>query len=372
MKRVFLIVADSFGIGALPDAALFNDRGANTLKGIASSSYFRADNMIKLGLANIEVVNCLEKTDAPIGKYGALKELSMGKDTTIGHFEISGQISRNPLPTYKDGFPEEIINTFIEKTGCRGVLCNKPYSGTEVIRDYGEEHERTGYPIVYTSADSVFQIAAREDIIPLEKLYEYCSIARSFLKVGRVIARPFIKTENGPKRTANRRDYSIEPPYPTMLDVLKEKGKDVIAVGKIRDIFAGRGITEHIPTHSNKEGMDTAEKLLERDFNGLAFINLVDFDMVYGHRNDVDGYAAAIAEFDLWLGGFIPKMKDEDLLIVTADHGCDPSDISTDHTREYVPFLMYHKGIEPADLGIIEGFTFNADMVFDWIGLKEV
>ena len=366
-KRIFLIVLDSFGIGNAPDAEMFNDTGANTLKSISASPFFKIDSMKNLGLCNIDTVDYLNKAKSPSGKFGALTELSAGKDTTTGHFEIAGIISKEPFPTFPEGFPDEVIKEFEKQTGC-GVLCNKPYSGTKVIADYGEEHLKTGKLIVYTSADSVFQIAAHTDIVPLEKLYEYCRIARKILTgkyaVGRVIARPF-NGEHPFVRTADRHDFSVEPPAETMLDRLKFNGYDVISVGKIADIFAHRGITEELLSHSNAEGMNITYKMLEKDFQGLCFVNLVDFDMLYGHRRDIDGYAKAISEFDNWLSVFTPKMQDDDLLIITADHGCDPAYSGTDHTREQVPLLIYSKGIEPQNLGIINGYNYISNVILD-------
>ena len=366
-KRIFLIVLDSFGIGNAPDAEMFNDTGANTLKSISASPFFKIDSMKNLGLCNIDTVDYLNKVKSPSSKFGALTELSAGKDTTTGHFEIAGIISKEPFPTFPEGFPDEVIKEFEKQTGC-GVLCNKPYSGTKVIADYGEEHLKTGKLIVYTSADSVFQIAAHTDIVPLEKLYEYCRIARKILTgkyaVGRVIARPF-NGEHPFVRTADRHDFSVEPPAETMLDRLKYNGYDVISVGKIADIFAHRGITEEFLSHSNAEGMNITYKMLEKDFKGLCFVNLVDFDMLYGHRRDIDGYAKAISEFDNWLSVFIPKMQDDDLLIITADHGCDPAYSGTDHTREQVPLLIYSKGIEPQDLGILNGYNYISNVILD-------
>lgn len=366
-KRIFLIVLDSFGIGNAPDAEMFNDTGANTLKSISASPFFKIDSMKNLGLCNIDTVDYLNKVKFPSGKFGALTELSAGKDTTTGHFEIADIISKEPFPTFPEGFPDEVIKEFEKQTGC-GVLCNKPYSGTKVIADYGEEHLKTGKLIVYTSADSVFQIAAHTDIVPLEKLYEYCKIARKILTgkyaVGRVIARPF-NGEHPFVRTADRHDFSVEPPAETMLDRLKSNGYDVISVGKIADIFAHRGITKEFLSHSNAEGMNITRKMLEKDFKGLCFVNLVDFDMLYGHRRDIDGYAKAISEFDNWLNVFIPKMQDDDLLIITADHGCDPAYSGTDHTREQVPLLIYSKGIEPQDLGILNGYNYISNVILD-------
>lgn len=366
-KRIFLIVLDSFGIGNAPDAEMFNDTGANTLKSISASPFFKIDSMKNLGLCNIDTVDYLNKVKFPSGKFGALTELSAGKDTTTGHFEIAGIISKEPFPTFPEGFPDEVIKEFEKQTGC-GVLCNKPYSGTKVIADYGEEHLKTGKLIVYTSADSVFQIAAHTDIVPLEKLYEYCRTSRKILTgkyaVGRVIARPF-NGEHPFVRTADRHDFSVEPPAETMLDRLKSNGYDVISVGKIADIFAHRGITEKFLSHSNAEGMNITYKMLEKDFKGLCFVNLVDFDMLYGHRRDIDGYAKAISEFDNWLSVFIPKMQDDDLLIITADHGCDPAYSGTDHTREQVPLLIYSKVIEPQDLGFLNGYNYISNVILD-------
>ena len=368
MKRIFLIVLDSFGVGHLPDAQDFGDFGANTLKSISKSPNFCIPNLIKCGLGNIDGVDCIKKTHTPLGVFARCAEKSRGKDTTVGHWEISGLISDFPLPTYPKGFPKEVLDEFENRTG-RKTICNLPYSGTEVIKDYGKEHLESGALIVYTSADSVFQIAAHEDIVPLEELYRYCEIAREILQgkhgVGRVIARPFTTINGQLVRTANRRDFSKEPNGKTMLDAISESGKDVIAVGKIKDIFASRGISIHYPTHSNKEGIDTALELLKKDFCGLAFINLVDFDMLYGHRNDIDGYARALSEFDSYLPKFIDGLRDDDLLIITADHGCDPGDVSTDHTREYTPLIILGNLLEPKNLGTLPSFSVIASTICD-------
>ncbi len=370
MKRVFLIVLDSFGIGAAPDAADFGDSGANTLASIAKTGKLNAKNLISLGLGNIEGVSAVDKNPNHTATVARLRELSKGKDTTTGHWEIAGIVSEKAMPTYPNGFPDDVIEEFEKRVG-RKTICNKPYSGTDVIRDYGKEHLETGKLIVYTSADSVFQIAAHVDKVPLETLYSYCKIAREMLVgehgVGRVIARPFSGKAPEFKRTADRRDFSLLPPVDTMNDKLKASGLDVIGVGKIGDIFAMKGITETYPTHSNAEGMEMTLKLAEKDFDGLCFINLVDFDMLYGHRQDADGYAEAISRFDKWLEEFIPKMKDEDILIITADHGCDPSDQSTDHTREHVPFLMYGNSVKPENLGTIDGFSFIGETVTKYL-----
>lgn len=359
-KRVFLIVLDSYGVGALPDAAQFGDEDANTLYTVSKEPAFRADNLKKLGLFHIDGLDWASPVGNPIGSYGKCNEQSKGKDTTTGHWEIAGAISRQPMPTYPNGFPNEIIDAFSKATG-RGVLCNRPYSGTEVIQVYGDEHVRTGNLIVYTSADSVFQIAAHEDVVPLEELYEDCKIARDLLKgehaVGRVIARPFIGTSGNYTRTPHRHDYSLTPPV-TLLNVMKEAGLDVISVGKISDIFAGSGITESIPTEGNTHGLSVTSSLQERDFHGLCFVNLVDFDMLYGHRRDPAGYAKATAEFDGFLGDFLPRMGSEDILIITADHGCDPAyPKHTDHTREYIPLLWYQPGCHPCNLHIRETYA---------------
>ena len=350
-KRVFLIVLDSFGIGAEPDAAAFGDEGTNTLGAIAKHPNFNCPNLQKMGMFNIDGVTAGEKTAAPIGSFARLQEQSMGKDTTIGHWEIAGVVSPKPLPTFPNGFPDELIHEFEEKTGHK-VLCNKPYSGTQVLKDYGEQAMKENALIVYTSADSVFQVAANEELVPVHELYRYCEIAREMLKgeygVGRVIARPFLgHTADTFYRTTNRHDLSLKPPRATMLDLLKDAGRDVIAVGKIFDIFDGEGVTEKIKTTGNTNGIAFTKALQTRDFEGLAFVNLVDFDMLYGHRRDVAGYAAAATEFDKFVADFIPGMRESDLLMVTADHGCDPSYTkTTDHTREYVPYLICGKGVE--------------------------
>ncbi len=371
-KRVFLIVLDSFGIGELPDAKLFSDEGSNTLRALSALPEFNCPNMKKLGLFNIDTCQelCSDLPDKCEASYARLSEKSMGKDTTTGHWEIAGVISKEALPTYPDGFPEDVIEKFKALTG-KGVLCNKPYSGTDVIRDYGEEHLRSGDLIVYTSADSVFQIAAHEDIVPLDELYRYCEIARKMLVgkhgVGRVIARPF-GGEYPFTRLSGRHDYSIECPDITMLDRLKELGFDTISVGKINDIFAGRGISESYPTKNNAEGMEITKVLQNKDFCGLCFVNLVDFDMLFGHRNDARGYAIALSEFDAFLGDFLVGLKEEDLLIITADHGCDPSTPSTDHSREYVPLLMCGNGVpKNKNLGTIHGFDYISKIVLDYL-----
>lgn len=370
-KRVFLIVLDSVGIGAEPDAHLFGDEGSNTLGAVREHINFNCPNMVSLGLFNIDGVGGGVAT--PRAAHARLQESSMGKDTTIGHWEIAGVISEKPMPTYPDGLPKDMIERFEALAGVK-TLCHKPYSGTEVIKDFGKEHMETGALIVYTSADSVFQIAAHEDIVPIEKLYEYCEIAREMLQgdwgVGRVIARPF-EGEYPFKRTSRRHDYSLTPPRPTMLDLLKKNGFETISIGKIYDIFAGQGVSESNRTSSNDDGMQKTMQILDRDFNGLCFVNLVDFDMLYGHRNDVAGYALALTNFDKWLGEFMPRLNDDDLLIITADHGCDPKTPSTDHSREYVPMLMYGKNVKPVNLGTLPTFSDIAATVLDVFGIKK-
>ncbi len=373
IKRVFLIVLDSLGAGELPDACDYGDKGAHTLRSISWSPKFHIPNLLKLGIGNIDGLDFLGTNDNPQAAVCKLGELSKGKDSTIGHWEISGIISDSPLPTFPNGFPQEIIDKFSELTG-RGILCNKPYSGTQVIADYGQEHERTGDLIVYTSADSVFQIAAHEDVVPIEKLYEYCEIARKMLVgeygVGRVIARPFVGSMGNYTRTSRRHDFSIVPPSKTILDELKSAGRDVISVGKIKDLFAEQGLTEMIATESNDDGMNKTSQVANRDFNGLCFVNLVDFDTVYGHRNNIDGYAEALSKFDKWLGEFLPNLRDDDILMLTADHGCDPGDLSTDHTREYIPLMIYGKSVLSVNLGIRRTFSDIAATLADIFGVN--
>ena len=361
MKRVFLMVLDSCGAGAMPDSERFGDVGVNTLRSCAGSGKLHIPNMVRAGIGNIDGLDFLGKTDTPTGAVARLAEASMGKDTTIGHWEIAGIISPDPLPTYPNGFPEEVLEPFRQATG-RGILANAPWSGTAVISEFGDAHVRTGDLIVYTSADSVFQIAAHEEVVPLEQLYEYCHIARSQLRgkhgVGRVIARPFIGADGKYTRTANRHDYSLEPPARTLLDAVKEAGLSSIAVGKIYDIFAGQGTTEHVYNKSNADGMQHAMNYAKQDFEGLCFVNLVDFDMMFGHRRDIDGYANALSEFDAWLGDFLQQMGEEDVVMITADHGCDPAyTATTDHTREYVPLLVLGEGIKPVNLGTRSSFA---------------
>ncbi len=374
MKRIFLFVLDSCGIGQMPDSQSFGDVGVNTLASCATSAKLSIPNLIAAGMGNIDGVSCLPKTDKPTGAVARLQEASMGKDTTIGHWEIAGLISPDPLPTYPEGFPQEVLDAFAKATG-RGCLCNLPYSGTDVIRDYGEEQKKTGKWIIYTSADSVFQVAANEEWIPLEELYDACHKARQLLRgkhgVGRVIARPYVgDCKDNFKRTSNRHDYSLEPPAKTMLDAIKEAGLSSIAVGKIHDIFAGYGDTEFVYNTSNANGMEHAMDYAKKDFTGLCFVNLVDFDMLFGHRRDVDGYANALTEFDTWLGGFMQELGEDDLVMITADHGCDPAyTATTDHTREYVPLVMLGKAVKPVNLGTRKTFADIAATVTELLGV---
>lgn len=372
-RRLFLIVLDSVGIGEAPDAAQFGDEGSNTVRAAVEAG---ADlpNLRRLGLFNIDGMDWTEPEAAPIGAFGRMREASMGKDTTIGHWEIAGVVSPKPLPTFPDGFPPEIIRNFEKLTG-RKVICNKPYSGTQLLLDYGREHVETGALMVYTSADSVFQVAAHEDIVPIEELYHDCELAREMLTgdyaVGRVIARPFVGEYPNYTRTARRHDYSLQPPRATMLNNLEDAGYECIGVGKISDIFAGSGITQQIRTQNNTDGIAKTLDLMEDDFEGICFVNLVDFDMVYGHRNDAPGYARALMEFDQALPKFMEQMGEDDLLIITADHGCDPSTPSTDHSREYTPMLAWSKKIRPgANLGTRTTFADIGATVLEYFGLE--
>ncbi len=377
-KRVFIIVLDSFGIGELPDAHKFGDVGANTLRSIAGSSAFNAPELTRMGLFNIDGVDSRPGVDAPTASYARIVERSMGKDTTIGHWEIAGVVSPQALPTYPNGFPADVVEAF-EKAVGRKVICNKPYSGTDALVDFGEAHVSTGDLILYTSADSVFQIAAHEEVVPLEELYRYCQIARDMLTasgvhaVGRVIARPFLgKDKTDFKRTTNRHDFSLTPPKKTMLDCIRNAGMETIGVGKIYDIFAGVGVSEQLKTTGNTHGMEVTLELADRDFEGLAFVNLVDFDMLYGHRNDVDGYAKAMTDFDAQLTVFMQKMRPDDLLIITADHGCDPGfAASTDHSREYVPMLAYGADVRAGvNLHTRQSFADIAATTCDFLGVE--
>lgn len=377
MSRVFLVVLDSFGIGAMPDSKSFGDVDVNTIGSCSSHPSFNMPNMARMGLFNIDGVKTDKdyKTKEPTALFARMTEKSMGKDTTIGHWEIAGVVSPKPLPTFPNGFPESFISAFEERIG-RKCLCNKTYSGTEVIKDYGDEHVKTGALIVYTSADSVFQIAAHEDVVPLEQLYEYCHIAREMLQgdigVGRVIARPFVGESGNYTRTSNRHDYSLLPPADTMLDVIKKAGMETLAVGKINDIFAGKGISEFVYTKSNDDGVDKMLNWMDRDFEGICFVNLVDFDMVYGHRRNIEGYATALSKFDSQLPAICDKLREDDYLMITADHGCDPGYLATtDHTREYTPFIVYGKKVTPMNMGTRDSFADIAATVTKVLGIDE-
>lgn len=371
-KRVFLIVLDSFGVGEMSDSADFGDKGANTLRSCFNTGNLNVPNMQKMGLFNIDGVEVGEKCGNPIGAFLKISERSKGKDTTTGHWEIAGCVSEKPFPTFPNGFPAELIEEFERRTG-RKVLCNLPYSGTKVIADYGEEHIKTGALIVYTSADSVFQIAAHEEIVPVEQLYKYCEIARELLTgdyaVGRVIARPF-EGKHPFTRTPRRHDYSLIPPKPTMLDILVENGLDTIGIGKIFDIFAGKGVKYCDRRIGNVDDMKITSEYQEKDFHGLCFTNLVDFDMQFGHRRDPQGYTNALNDFDEWLGGFLEKMRPDDVVILTADHGCDPCHTGTDHTREHIPVLIYGSEISPCNIGTRDCFGDIAASVLDLLGVS--
>lgn len=374
-KRIALIVLDSVGIGELPDAGAFGDSGAHTLGHIADfAKDFRVPNLERLGLGNIAPLSKVPPTDKPLGYYGKMAEQSVGKDTMTGHWEIMGLYTTIPFKTYPDGFPPELLEEFKARTG-RGVIGNKPASGTEILDELGEEHMRTGAWIVYTSADSVFQIAAHEGVIPLEELYQACKIARELtlrpeFAVGRVIARPFVGESGAFKRTPNRHDYAVKPPAPTVLNRVAEAGLDSIAVGKINDIYSGEGITKAYPTKSNGDGVNRTIQVLKEGFLGLLFTNLVDFDSLYGHRRDVEGYANALMEFDARLPELMGEIGPEDLLILTADHGNDPVHAGTDHTREYVPILLYSPAFsQPGNTGVRETFADLGTLVADNFGL---
>ena len=376
IKRVFLIVLDSFGIGCAPDAADFGDGSCSTLASLTTSPELRAPNLTKLGLFNIDGVGCGTPADSPIGTFARLRELSRGKDTTIGHWEIAGIVSEQPMPTYPNGFPKEILERLSAACDGKKMLCNKPYSGTQVIHDYGREQEETGGLIVYTSADSVLQIAANEADVPVERLYEYCRAAREIMQgehgVGRIIARPYVGSYPNYERTAHRHDFSLDPTGDTMMDALVRQGHEVIAVGKISDIFAGRGITRSTGVNENNaDGMEKTLRIQQEDFTGLCFVNLVDFDMVYGHRRDIAGYARATTEFDVQLGTFMEHMHEDDVLMITADHGCDPGAPGTDHTREYVPLLVYGAQIRKGgNLGTYPTFAMIGATVADMFGTE--
>ena len=375
-KRVFLIVLDSVGAGEMPDSASFGDIGVNTLKSVYNSGKLSIPNLVSMGIGNIEGLSFLGKTEAPTAAVARMSERSMGKDTTVGHWEIAGHISASPLPTFPNGFPEEILEK-IRKVSGRELLCNSTYSGTAVIADYGKEAKEKGALIIYTSADSVLQIAAHVGVVPLEELYRICETLRAELVgenegVGRIIARPFVDDgEGGFKRTADRRDYSLAPPAVLLPEALKAAGKDSISVGKISDIFAGVGFTEAQRTHGNEEGMAVTSEYIGKDFDGLCFVNLVDFDMTWGHRRDAEGYAEGLSAFDKWLGGALASLREDDVLMITADHGCDPAYLATtDHTREYTPLLIYGKGVAPVNYGTRECFADISATVAELLGVE--
>lgn len=376
-KRVIWIILDSVGIGEAPDADAFGDLGADTLGHIVEKRGLRVPNMEKLGLFAIDGT-ALPKTEViPIGAYGKAEELSNGKDTTTGHWEMTGIYTKQAFPTYPEGFPKDVMDAFLKQTGCKGYLGNIVASGTRIINELGDEHIRTGYPIIYTSADSVFQIAAHEDIFPIDELYRICGTAREILKgehaVARVIARPFIKENDKYVRTSNRKDFSLKPTDESLLPYLKEAGFRVTAVGKIEDIFSGVGIGDAVHTKNNTDGMDKTIDFMETQHEGLIFTNLVEFDSTWGHRRDLEGYAQGLESFDNRLGQVIKKMKEDDLLIINADHGCDPTFRGTDHTREYIPVLMYHKGMkEGINLGVLNTFADIGATIADNFGVKKL
>ena len=390
MSRAIVMVIDSCGIGAMPDCREFNDiPECNTLRNVCAFNHgLNVPNLTKLGLGNIQDFEGIAKNSDAIGQYGTMKEKSKGKDTTTGHWELAGLISEKPFATFPDGFPDELIEKFIEETGCGGILANCPASGTAIIEQLNDEHHETKFPIVYTSADSVFQIALDTDLIPLATLYNWCETARKILdeggyNVSRVIARPYKIIDGKPTRISkDRRDYSMVPSR-TLLNDIKDRGMKVVAIGKIEDIFSKSGITHAIHTGSNKEGLELTLKAIKNELtlesiaypdykdsgseNYLIFTNLVDTDMLYGHRNNAKGYGEAIEEIDRYLTDILGQLQEDDLLIITADHGCDPTVPGTDHTREYVPLLVYGKHIEPKDLGLIDGFDYVAKLIKDWI-----
>lgn len=377
MKRAIIIVLDSVGIGELPDAAYYGDEGSNTLgnivKTVGHEPWFSVKNLESLGLGYIDGIDYLERPEKVSGAVGKMAEASRGKDTTTGHWEIAGLILDRPFPTYPEGFPKDVIERF-EKAVGRKCIGNYAASGTEIIKELGEEHMKTGCPIVYTSADSVFQIAAHEDVIPVQELYDMCMKAREILQgehaVGRVIARPFIGTPGNFKRTDRRRDFSLKPIKKTLLDYAKEQGFEVRAVGKIEDIFAGSGITHAVHIHDNMDGVDNTIKWMKDDFSGILFTNLVDFDMIYGHRNNTEGYARAITDFDRRVPEILDAMKDEDILFITADHGCDPTTESTDHSREYTPLVMCGRPVKKgANIHTRSSFSDIAATVRDYLGI---
>lgn len=379
INRAILIVLDSFGVGDAPDANMYGDEGNNTLGHIYEKTNLNIPNMKKLGLYNISGVGVPENAVETIGSYGKAKEQSKGKNSPVGHWEIAGYVTEKAFSTYPNGFDDVIISEFIEKTGVKGILCNKKGSGTDFLKEYGEEHLKTGYPIIYTSADSVFQIAAHEDIIPVEELYKMCEIAATIAEkpeynIGTIIARPFVgESRDNFTRTYNRRDFESKTFGRTMLEEIQDNGKEVIAVGKILDLFSMRGITRGQHTEGNLDGIKKTIEYIKEDTEGLIFTNLVDFDMLYGHRNNIEGYARALEEFDGYLPEIMQSMKDTDMLIITADHGCDPSTPSTDHSREHIPILVYGKKIKKnVDIGTRETFADISATILDILGLKSL
>ncbi len=379
INRAIIIVLDSFGVGELPDANLYSDEGSNTLKGIYKNTSLNIPNLKKLGLYNIDDIGIEEKETDVIGVYGKAIEKSKGKNSPVGHWEIAGYVTEKPFTTYPNAFPEKLIQRFIKEAGIKGILCNKKGSGTDFLKEYGEEHLKTGYPIIYTSADSVFQIAAHENIIPVEELYRICMVAREILNepqynVGTVIARPFIGTNASDfVRTYNRKDFEFKDFGRTMLDVIKENSKDVVSIGKISDLFSMRGITKSIHTNGNLDGIHKIIEEIKQNTNGLIFANLVDFDMLYGHRNNVEGYAKALEEFDSFIPEILQNLKDDDILIITADHGCDPSTPSTDHSREYIPILVYGRQIkENINLKIRDTYADISATILDLFNLEKL
>lgn len=376
MKRAILIVLDSVGVGELKDAKSYGDEGSHTLDNVYKTcNGIKINELEKLGIGNIEGVKAPKKCDNAIGAFGRCEEASKGKDTVTGHWEISGVILEEPLNTYPQGFSDDIINEFKKRANVEGILGNIVASGTQIIEDLGEEHVKTGYPIIYTSADSVFQIAAHEDVISVEKLYEMCEIARNMLvdkwAVGRVIARPFIGEAPNFKRTSNRRDYALDPFSKTMLEYLKDANYEVAAVGKIEDIYNKKGITNAVHTKSNMDGVDKTLEYMDTVKEGLIFTNLVDFDMLYGHRNDTIGYGKALEDFDNRLQEIYSKMQEEDILIITADHGCDPTTSSTDHSREHIPVLVYGKNVKPGvNIGTRETFADIGKTILDFFNVE--
>jgi len=379
MNRAIIIVLDSFGVGALPDANLYHDEGSNTLKGIYENTNLNLSNLKKLGLYNIDGIGINNKEEAPIGAFGKAAEMSKGKNSPVGHWEIAGYVTEEAFATYPNAFPDDLIEKFKKAAGLEGILCNKKGSGTDFLKEYGEEHIKTGYPIIYTSADSVFQIAAHEDVIPVKRLYEICQKAREIVdspeyNIGTVIARPFVGTSSENfTRTYNRKDFEYQSFGKTMLDVIKENGQEVISIGKIQDLFAMRGITKAEHTQGNTDGIEKTIAAIKEDSKGLIFTNLVDFDMLYGHRNNVEGYAKALEEFDSYLPEIMANLKEDDMLIITADHGCDPSTPSTDHSREYIPVIVYGKQLKQnVNLGVCSTYADISATVLDMLNLPKL